>query len=94
MEVREKKSTRLLEQDETFRPDASPEKLAKLAQRVGHKAPIALRLAARMIDAAEDGSLEEGLQMELDHLAEIFGTADAYEGLSSLGRKRPEFQDR
>ena len=70
------------------------EKLAKMVKRVGHKAPIALRLAGRMIDAAEASSLEEGLQMELDHLVEIFGTADAYEGLSSLGRKRPEFQDR
>ena len=30
----------------------------------------------------------------IDHLVEIFGTQDAYEGLSTLGRKRPEFKDR
>ncbi len=30
--------------------------------------------------------------MELDRLEEIFGTKDAYEGLSSLGTRRPEFQ--
>ena len=29
--------------------------------------------------------------MELSFLDEIFSTKDAYEGLSSLGRKRPEF---
>jgi hypothetical protein len=32
--------------------------------------------------------------MELSHLEEIFGTQDAYEGLSSLGRKRPAFHGR
>jgi len=30
----------------------------------------------------------------LDHLSEIFSTEDAYEGLSSLGRRRPEFKGR
>ena len=69
-------------------------KLAKAMKKVGFKAPIALRLADKLIDAAETTELPDGLQMELDHLREIFGTEDAYEGLSSLGRKRPEFKGR
>jgi hypothetical protein len=32
--------------------------------------------------------------MELAHLDEIFATQDAYEGLSSLGVRRPEFHGR
>ncbi len=70
------------------------EKLAKIAKKVSFKAPIALRLAEKLIDAAATTELAAGLTMELDHLREIFSTEDAYEGLSSLGRRRPEFKGR
>jgi enoyl-CoA hydratase/3-hydroxyacyl-CoA dehydrogenase len=70
------------------------EKLAKIAKKVSFKAPIALRLAEKLIDAAATTELAAGLTMELDHLREIFSTQDAYEGLSSLGRRRPEFKGR
>ena len=53
---------------------------------------LALALAEKLIDGGSSVSLEQGLQMELDHLVEIFSTADAYEGLSSLGRRRPAFK--
>ncbi len=66
--------------------------LAKAEKSVGHKAPVALRLAEKLIDRGSKQSLSKGLQMELDHLKEIFSTADAYEGLSSLGRRRPVFK--
>ena len=36
----------------------------------------------------------EGLQLELSHLREIFATKDAYEGLSSLGKRPPVFHGR
>ena len=32
--------------------------------------------------------------LELDHLLEIFLTRDAYEGLSSLGKRPPAFEGR
>jgi hypothetical protein len=32
--------------------------------------------------------------MELDHLTSIFSTRDAYEGLSSLGKRPPVFEGR
>ena len=69
-------------------------KLAKMAKKVSFKAPVALRLAEKLIDAAGTTELAAGLTMELDHLREIFSTEDAYEGLSSLGRRRPEFKGR
>jgi hypothetical protein len=36
--------------------------------------------------------MEEAVETELGRLNEIFSTADALEGLSSLGRKRPEYR--
>jgi len=72
-------------------PASSPA-LEKMAGRVKTKAPIATRIADRLIREGAERELSEGLAMELSHLDEIFATADAYEGLSSLGRKRPEFQ--
>jgi enoyl-CoA hydratase/3-hydroxyacyl-CoA dehydrogenase len=66
--------------------------LAKAMKRVAFKAPIALRLAGKLIESGAPLPLSEGLAMELSHLEEIFGTKDAYEGLSTLGKKQPVFQ--
>jgi enoyl-CoA hydratase/3-hydroxyacyl-CoA dehydrogenase len=67
---------------------------AKAMKRVGFKAPIALRLAGKLIESGASLPLDEGLAMELDHLEEIFSTKDAYEGLSTLGKKAPVFEGR
>ncbi len=66
-------------------------RLAKSVKRIGTKAPVALRLAAELIDRAAEVPIEQGIALELSHLREIFATKDAYEGLSSLGRKTPVF---
>jgi enoyl-CoA hydratase/3-hydroxyacyl-CoA dehydrogenase len=72
--------------------DADPA-VAKSLQRVRHKAPVACRLADRMIRHGAAHGIEAGLTMELAHLQEIFATADAYEGLSSLlAGRRPQYQ--
>jgi enoyl-CoA hydratase/3-hydroxyacyl-CoA dehydrogenase len=68
------------------------ENLARAIKQVEHKAPIALRIAERLIDEGFEHPLHEGLHMELEHLVEIFSTDDAYEGLSSLGTRKPEFK--
>jgi enoyl-CoA hydratase/3-hydroxyacyl-CoA dehydrogenase len=70
------------------------EALGKAMKRVGFKAPIALRLAGKLIESGANVSLDEGLAMELAHLVEIFSTKDAYEGLSTLGKKAPVFEGR
>jgi len=69
--------------------DADLERAVKLVRR---KAPVALRLAEQLIEEGFRATLDEGLAMELSRLEEIFHTKDAYEGLSSLGTRRPEFQ--
>jgi len=68
--------------------------LAKAMKRVGFKAPIALRLAGKLIESGAAVPLEEGLAMELAHLDEIFSTKDAFEGLSTLGTRAPVFEGR
>jgi len=67
--------------------------IAKALQRVRFKAPVACRLADRMIREGAAEGIEAGLAMELAHLQEVFGTADAYEGLTALlGGRRPQYQ--
>jgi enoyl-CoA hydratase/3-hydroxyacyl-CoA dehydrogenase len=73
---------------------AGNERLLRAVKQVAVKAPLALRLTERLIDQGAALSLDAGLRLELDHLREIFSTADAYEGLSALGRRRPEFKGR
>ena len=60
---------------------------AKTARIIGEKAPIALRLANRIIDAGYKKSLKAGMKDELKHLHEIFSTKDALTGLSNVGKK-------
>jgi enoyl-CoA hydratase/3-hydroxyacyl-CoA dehydrogenase len=73
-------------------PKHAPEDLAaKTAKIVGYKAPLALKLANEIIDAQAGLSMADAVEVELGSLSEIFSTADALEGLSSAGRKRPEF---
>ncbi|MGH7338714.1 MAG: enoyl-CoA hydratase/isomerase family protein, partial [Myxococcota bacterium] len=68
------------------------ERLEKAMKAVGTKAPLALRVAAKLIDEGSRVPLEEGLRMELSHLHEIFSTKDALTGLLSIGRDRPVFE--
>jgi enoyl-CoA hydratase/3-hydroxyacyl-CoA dehydrogenase len=63
-------------------------------RRLRSKAPLASARAAELIDRAETTALAEGLRLELAHVKEIFSTEDAYEGLASLGTRRPVFKGR
>ncbi len=65
----------------------------KLAKTISYKAPIAIKIANKLIDEGGPLDLRDGLKMELDHLTEIFSTKDAYEGLKSVvERRRPIFK--
>ena len=69
------------------------ERARKIARTIGYKAPIAVKLANKIIDEGSKVSLDEGLVMELQHLPEIFSTKDAYEGLNSvIKKKRPVYR--
>lgn len=79
-------------------PEFASQELLASAQNVlkklAYKAPVALELAARLIDNGARVPLTEGLALELASLKEIFSTEDAYEGLSSLGKRRPVYKSR
>jgi enoyl-CoA hydratase/3-hydroxyacyl-CoA dehydrogenase len=65
--------------------------LDKAMKRVATKAPVAVRIAADLIDRGANLPLDEALRLEMTHLTEIFATKDAYEGLTSLGKRPPVF---
>jgi len=74
-------------------PDSVPADLgAKTVKVMGYKAPLALKVANEIIDRQVGKAIPDAVEIELGRLTEIFSTADALEGLSSLGRKRPEFK--
>ncbi len=62
--------------------------LIRAMRPVAAKAPIALRLAERLIEEGAQQTLEVGLQMEIDHVAEVFKTRDAYLGLTHVAQSR------
>ena len=74
------------------KPPSGSDLATKIAKQVSRKAPIALELANKLIDDGMKGSLEEGIELELGNLTKIFSTKDALEGLSSIGKGRPEFK--
>jgi enoyl-CoA hydratase/3-hydroxyacyl-CoA dehydrogenase len=85
-----KNVTRLLAGNQ---PEGVSEELASRTTKIiGFKAPIALKLSNEIIDRQAGKSIEEAMEIELGRLKEIFSTADALEGLSSLGRRRPEYK--
>jgi enoyl-CoA hydratase/3-hydroxyacyl-CoA dehydrogenase len=67
---------------------------AKTAKIVAGKAPLALRFANQIIDEGFKLPLSEAVKLELVHLNEIFSTADALTGLSSVGKGKPAFKGR
>lgn len=67
---------------------------AKTAGTIAANAPLALKLANQIIDEGMDLPLREATKLELDHLIEIFSTADALTGLSNVGKKGIRFEGR
>jgi enoyl-CoA hydratase/3-hydroxyacyl-CoA dehydrogenase len=90
MVCNEKNVTRLLSGQSP--QGVSEELAARTAKLIGYKAPLALKVSNEIIDRQANTSIEEAMEIELGRLNEIFSTADALEGLSSLGRKRPAFK--
>jgi enoyl-CoA hydratase / 3-hydroxyacyl-CoA dehydrogenase len=64
---------------------------AKMMKKIGFKAPLALEAADKLLQGAVDGSLADGLKRETAGLDAIFRSGDALEGMSALGKRRPNF---
>jgi len=74
-------------------PDgANADSAGKVLKTLGYKAPLALRIADEIVDQQAALPMPEAVEIELGRLKDIFSTADAFEGLSSVGRRRPEFK--
>jgi enoyl-CoA hydratase/3-hydroxyacyl-CoA dehydrogenase len=74
-------------------PDGvSADPAGKVVKALGYKAPAALRIADEIVDRQAGRPMREAIEVELGRLKDIFTTADALEGLSSVGRRRPEFK--
>lgn len=68
--------------------------LSRAMRLVADKAPLALRLAERLIDEGSRLGLPAALQLEIDHVTEIYRSEDAYRGLASRATRqvgRPGF---
>jgi enoyl-CoA hydratase/3-hydroxyacyl-CoA dehydrogenase len=76
--------------------DAADKMVGRQLKSLSRTAPIALTLASELLDGAVDtgDDLDAGLALELAGLTELFGTADALEGLSALiESRRPTYQN-
>ncbi len=74
-------------------PEGVEEALAaKTAKFIGYKAPLALKIASEIIDRQVDKPVGEAVEIELGRLQEIFSTADALEGLTAMGRRKPNYK--
>jgi enoyl-CoA hydratase / 3-hydroxyacyl-CoA dehydrogenase len=74
-------------------PAGTPSETAgKISKTLGYKAPLALKIANEIIDRQVSLPMSEAIEVELDRLKDIFATADALEGLSTVGRRRPEYK--
>lgn len=62
-----------------------------IGEALASKAPIALRMAEELIERGASLPLDEALELELGGLETIFSTRDAYEGLTTIGRRPPHF---
>lgn len=72
-------------------PDAHAIRYA--SELASSQAPIAVRLAKRLIRSAVDSPTEDGLEMEALAAGVIFATDDLREGVSAfLGKRKPEFK--
>lgn len=76
----------------SLREGADGERVKKSLKKLGFKAPLALAAADALLLAARDNTLAAGLAAETAGLQAIFSSKDAYEGLSTIGVRRPAFQ--
>lgn len=68
--------------------DAYLDEALKLAEEIASRAPLAARAAKKMINAAYESSLTDGLAEERQTFYDLFNTADQKEGMQAFVEKR------
>ncbi len=64
------------------------EQALKLAEEIAARAPVAVRVAKKMINQAFEGTLSEGLAAEKQEFYNLFATEDQKEGMQAFIEKR------
>jgi enoyl-CoA hydratase len=68
-------------------------KTMEIANRIGEKSPIALRMAKEAVKLASRSNLDEGLRREVDLFALCFSSEDKDEGVQAfLEKRKPAFK--
>lgn len=81
--------------DEVHDADALDERIAKLAEMIVSKSPIAVELGKRAVRAASRMNLDDGIDYEAELFSVAFSTADKDEGVDAfLEKRKPEFEGR
>jgi enoyl-CoA hydratase/carnithine racemase len=63
----------------------------QLHKQISLKAPLAVKMANLAMDESENLPLEKALDIESAYSSNLFRTADALEGLESVGKRKPKF---
>jgi enoyl-CoA hydratase/carnithine racemase len=75
--------------------DELADHVREVATTIANGAPLAIAATKRAVHQGLDRPLAEGLQVELDQLAPLFGSEDGEEGMAAFLEKRsPEYQGR
>lgn len=61
----------------------------EMANTLAERGPVAMRVAKKLLDAATETPLEEGLVLETDGSEAVFATDDVLEGARAFLEKRP-----
>ncbi len=70
-------------------------KAREVASVMAGRAPLAVRAAKRLLDAASELPLEEGLAIELDYSETVFASDDLLEGADAfIGKRTAQFSGR
>jgi enoyl-CoA hydratase len=67
----------------------------EMANTLAERGPVAVRVAKKLLDAATETTLDEGLALETDGSEVVFATDDVLEGARAfLGKRAPRFTGR
>ncbi len=88
-QVKAEEALRIGLADEVVEPDQLMTRARELADGIASGATQASRAIKRVVDAGMDGTLEDGLRLELDAFVEVFGTNDSQIGVKSFLENGP-----
>lgn len=74
--------------------DATPALMATTSKVVSRKAPLAIKKVNELIELQDGKKIPQCIEIELNSLVYMFSTEDALSGLTSVGKKPPQYVGR